>query len=61
MGEVNSFGMDLHELDALLSHVEIIVDRDPDADFLNAAFSLGDDRSGKTSAFDRSNRDGEIS
>ena len=41
MGGVNSFGVDLHELDALLSHVEIIVDRDPDADFLNAAFSIG--------------------
>ena len=41
MGEVNSFGMDLHELDALLSHFEVIVDRDPDADFLNAAFSIG--------------------
>ncbi len=41
MGEVNSFGMGLHEVDALLSHFEIIVERDPDADFLNAAFSLG--------------------
>jgi len=39
--EAKSFGIDSHELDALLSYVEIIVDRDPNADSLNAAFSLG--------------------
>ena len=41
MGEAKSFGIDPHELDALLSCVEMIVDRDPNADSLNAAFSLG--------------------
>jgi hypothetical protein len=41
LGEAKSFGIDSHELDALLSYVEIIVDRDPNADSLNAAFSLG--------------------
>src|SRR5580704_16811095 len=41
LGEAKSFGIVSHELDALLSYVEIIVDRDPNADSLNAAFSLG--------------------
>ena len=41
MGEAKSFGIDPNELDALLSYVEIIVDRDPNSDSLNAAFSLG--------------------
>jgi hypothetical protein len=41
LGEAKSFGIDSHELDALLSSVEIIVDREPNADSLNAAFSLG--------------------
>ena len=41
MGEAKSFGIDPNELDALLSYVEIIFDRDPNADSLNAAFSLG--------------------
>jgi hypothetical protein len=41
IGEVKSFGIDSRELDALLSHVEIIVDRGPDADSPNAAFSIG--------------------
>ena len=41
MAEANSFGIDPNDLDALLSYVEIIVDRDPNADSLNAAFSLG--------------------
>jgi hypothetical protein len=39
LGEVKSFGIDMHELDALLSYIEIVVDRDPQADSLNAAFS----------------------
>jgi len=41
LGEAKSFGIDSHELGALLSDGEIIVDRDPNADSLNAAFSLG--------------------
>jgi hypothetical protein len=43
IGEAKSFGIDSRELEALLSHVEIIVDRDPDADSPNAAFALGTD------------------
>jgi hypothetical protein len=39
LGEVKSFGIDTHGLDALLSYIEIVVDRDPKADSLNAAFS----------------------
>ena len=41
MGEAKTFGIDPNELDALLSYVEIIFDRDPNAGSLNAAFSLG--------------------
>ncbi|HEY1476193.1 MAG TPA: hypothetical protein VGF37_00790 [Chthoniobacterales bacterium] len=39
LGEVKSFGIEMHELDALLSYIEIVIDRDPQADSLNAAFS----------------------
>jgi hypothetical protein len=39
LGEVKSFGIEMHELDALLSYIEIVVDRDPKADSLNAALS----------------------
>jgi hypothetical protein len=39
LGEVKLFGIDSHELDALLSYIEIVFDRDPRADSLNAAFS----------------------
>jgi hypothetical protein len=41
LGEAKSFGIDSQELDALISYGEIIVDRDPNADSLNAAFLLG--------------------
>jgi hypothetical protein len=41
LDEVESLGIDSNELNTLLSNIEIIVDRDPNADFLNGAFSLG--------------------
>jgi hypothetical protein len=41
IGEAKSFGIDSQEFDALLSHLEIIVDRDPKSDSLNAALLLG--------------------
>ena len=41
LGEAKSFGIDSRERDALLSYLEIIIDRDPKADSLNAACSLG--------------------
>jgi hypothetical protein len=40
MGEVKTFGIDPQDLDQLLSYAEIVVDHDPNADFLNTAFSL---------------------
>lgn len=40
MGEVKTFGIDPQDLDKLLSYAEVVVDRDPNADFLKTAFSL---------------------
>ncbi len=40
MGEVKSFGIDPRDLDTLVSGAEIIVDRNPQSDFLNASISL---------------------
>jgi hypothetical protein len=41
MSEVKAFGIDPRDLDELLSYAEVVVDHDPSADFLKAAFSLG--------------------
>ena len=40
MGQVKSFGVEPRDLDDLVSGAEIIVDRDPKADFLKGAVSL---------------------
>jgi hypothetical protein len=40
MGQVKSFGIEPGDLDNMVSAVEIIIDRDPKADFLNGAISL---------------------
>ena len=37
---LHGFPYDVREFDALLSHVEMIVNRDPKADLLNTAFSV---------------------
>jgi hypothetical protein len=40
MGQAQSFGIDPQDLDNLVSGAEVILDRDPKSDSLNAAFSL---------------------
>ena len=61
MGQVKSFGIEPRDLDNLVSGAEIIVDRDPKADALNAAISFQVTDPEKFQAFDGTGGDRKIS